>query len=97
MTKLYVRKSVSAFAKNSAVKLNQQTEKLSPAKKKIGLLMFCFLFGSISVYIILDAFAARSLVSHSVMIQRGLIPSHIGKNNDDKPETFISVAEFLRL
>jgi hypothetical protein len=62
-----------------AGKLSAIDAKLSPSKKKMILALFCFLFGAISIYVIV-ATVTRRLLPHDLPVNPITIPYHIGKN-----------------
>lgn len=62
-----------------AGKLSAIDAKLSANKKKMILVLFCFLFGSISIYVIVVT-VTRRFLPHDLPINPITIPYHIGKN-----------------
>jgi hypothetical protein len=86
-----IKRNIERIAKLVAEWLTSKTEKLSKGKKKVGLLLFCILFGGISLYIVFVP-----MISSSVLIQRPVIPRHIGKTNQ-KPDNRISKKLFDRI
>jgi hypothetical protein len=53
--------------------LNQKTNAYSPAQKKVGLIIFCILFGSFCFAMLAGSIRARSIKSHFLIVTH-LIP-----------------------
>ncbi|HSZ85773.1 MAG TPA: hypothetical protein VK787_07065 [Puia sp.] len=62
-----------------AGKLSAIDTRLSANKKKMILALFCFLFGAISIYVIV-ATVTRRFLPHDLPVNPITIPYHIGKN-----------------
>ena len=91
-----IKQTIERVARLVANWLNSKTEKLSIAKKKIGLGFFCVLSGVVSVYIILVPMIGSSFHHAPIQFQRAMLPKHIGKANP-KPENSISKDLYERI
>jgi len=91
-----IKNNIQRLARFCANWLTRKTERLSLGKKKIGLLLFCLLFGGISIYIVLMPMIGSSFHVSSVVFQRPSIPKHIGKANR-KPNNTISKKFYDRI
>jgi hypothetical protein len=73
---------------------SQHAEKLSPARKKIVVIIFCILFMSLSICIALTTLSRSGVRTLPVMPIR--VPSHIGKNIR-MPSAFISEVSYQKV
>jgi hypothetical protein len=71
---------LNKFKKTISDKLNDQVKNYSDRKKKILLIGFCILFGSISLCIIVNIFYEKSLSKSIPSLNPASVPYHIGKN-----------------
>ncbi len=76
--------------------LQKRTERLSIQTKKSGLFIFCLLFGSISICVIIKSFTDRK---NTFSIHPITVPFNANKSNDDLPseQIIISKKEFHRI
>jgi hypothetical protein len=68
------------FKKTICHKLNDQVKNYSIRKKKMLLVVFCVLFGSISIGIVVHTFYEKTLSGSIPALNPLSIPYHIGKN-----------------
>ena len=76
------KKKVQEFARFYAVWLSSKTEQLSAGSKKIALVLFCLLFGGISLYLVVIHMTSSSFYTHAPFIQRIILPKNIDKANN---------------
>ncbi len=76
--------------------LQQRTEHLSMHTKRLCLFVFCLLFGSISICVIIKSFTDRT---NTLSIHAITVPAYIDKSNDYLllEQTIISEKEFNRI
>ncbi len=74
-----LKSKIIGTQKQFAAKLADRESKLSSRKKKLMLVLFCFLFGVCSIYVIIAAITKRYSASE---LQEApiTIPYHIGRN-----------------
>jgi hypothetical protein len=94
--KTFLKKKVQGLAGFCAGWLTNKTEKLSPAKKKVLLALFCLLFCGYSMYLIAAALFFPANKNSAVFIRRIHAPVHIGKNFIG-PDPVISAESFERV
>ncbi|MBS1598455.1 MAG: hypothetical protein JST75_09515 [Bacteroidetes bacterium] len=73
---------INARIKTVAGMMTKKTENISASKKKIGLVFFCLLFGSASIYIMIKTVVNVNIKSKRVIIQPIRIPKNIGRSKD---------------
>jgi hypothetical protein len=73
------RSTFAATQKSFAAKLSSYESKFSAKKRTLILVLFCFLFGIASIYVII-ATVTKSFSSTDVPVTPINIPYHIGKN-----------------
>ena len=73
---------------------SQHVEKLSPARKKIAVIIFCILFMTMSIFIAINTISKSGV--HTLPIMPVRIPSHIGKNIR-MPSAFISEESYQKI
>ena len=76
--------------------LQKRTECLSMQKKKLALFVFCLLFGTISVCVIIKSFTDRK---NTFLVHPITVPANIDKSNNDlfSDQPIISEKEFHRI
>jgi hypothetical protein len=77
-------------------KLNDQFKNYSDRKKKMLLVGFCILFGSLSICIIVNTFYEKSFSKSVPALNPIAIPYHIGKNFH-QPAVMIDELTYLRV
>jgi hypothetical protein len=87
---------LNKFKKTICDKLNDQFKNYSSRKKKILLIGFCILFGSLSICIIVNTFYEKSLSRSIPALNPGSIPYHIGKNFH-QPGAIIDEPTYIRV
>jgi hypothetical protein len=99
MKNIYLEKFSDRFNKYKqrvSNKLNEQFKKYSVRKKKILLVSFCILFGSISLCVLINTFYERSFSKSIPLITPISIPYHVGKNFH-QPGAMIDQDTYLRV
>src|SRR6266487_1609503 len=81
---------------NYADYLQQKTEHLSMHTRRLSLFVFCLLFGSISICVIIKSFTDKK---NSFSIHSITVPAYADKSNDNllREQTIISEKEFHRV
>ena len=76
--------------------LQKKTEHLSTQAKKLCLFLFCLLFGSVSICLIIKSFTDRE---NTLSIHAITVPAYVDKSNDYllPEQTIISEKEFNRI
>ncbi len=91
-----IAESINNRLHKCAEHLQKRTEHLSMQTKRLCLFLFCLLFGSISVCVIIKSFTDRE---NTLSIHAITVPAYIDKSNDDllPEQIIISEKEFNRI
>ncbi|HEY4876921.1 MAG TPA: hypothetical protein VIH86_15180 [Puia sp.] len=99
MKNIYLEKMSQKFIDYKRLfsdKLNERFKNYSSRKKKILLIGFCILFGSLSICIIVNTFYEKSLSRSIPALTPVSIPHHIGKNFH-QPGAIIDETTYIRV
>ncbi|HSZ85845.1 MAG TPA: hypothetical protein VK787_07425 [Puia sp.] len=99
MKNIYLKRisdKINIYQHNASDKLNNRFENYSARKKKMLLISFCILFGSISLCIIINTFYEKSFSKSIPVLSPVSIPYHIGKNFHE-PGAIIDESTFIRV
>jgi hypothetical protein len=77
MIKNLIKLKIDQVMDGCASWLNRKTERYSPIKKKIGVVLFCILSGSISLYIVVSPMLGNPAPQSRFPFQRPLFLKHI--------------------
>ena len=85
------------WATQLAIRLTRSTDRLSPAGKIAGLILFTLLSSSLSGYIVWSTLGAAALPPTRFVVKPSKIPRHIGKSIGPDNHALISKALYDRI